>query len=73
MTNRDEIWTRFSNIYWHDSKLIDVHVLQRTEKGTYDLQLDLDLIVSFSAGKVDRESEARFSGIAGSFRPTLIY
>ena len=52
--NKDEVCTNFSKIYWHDSKLIDLHVLKRAEKASYDLQLDLDLIVKLSQGNVDR-------------------
>lgn len=55
--NRDQICSEFSEICWHDSKLIDLHVLKHSEKGSYDLQLDLDLIVNFSESKVDRSKQ----------------
>lgn len=51
--NADETCARFSKIYWHDSKLINLHILKRPEEGQYDLQLDLNLIVSFSPGNTE--------------------
>jgi len=50
---KNQVCENFSKLYWHDSKLIDLHILQRSEDRGYDVRLGLDLIVSFSGGKVD--------------------
>ena len=53
--NNEEVCARFSRIYWHDSKLIDIHILKRVGTRLYDLRLDLDLIISSGEGKVERK------------------
>ncbi|MGH9874932.1 MAG: hypothetical protein ACRD9S_20955 [Pyrinomonadaceae bacterium] len=52
------VCARFSQIYWHDSKLLDLHLLRHPEKKKYDLRLDLDLIVGFSEGNVERRKQS---------------
>ena len=54
----DEVCAKFSQIYWHDSKLLDLHLLKHPEKKQYDLRLDLDLIVSFSEGRTERSKQS---------------
>lgn len=64
MTNRvDEICDLFKQTRWHDSKLLGLHLIGNTNNLEYDLRLDLDLIMGFSQGKVERiRSAALFSG-----------
>jgi len=56
--NADEVCARFSQLYWHDSKLLDLHLVKHAEKKRYDLRLDLDLIVSFSEGRIERSNKS---------------
>jgi len=42
---------RFSNLYWHDSRLLQQHVLRRTESRGYDVRLDFDFIQDYGTGK----------------------
>ena len=50
---KNEICANFSKLYWHDSKLIDLHILLRSEPRGYDVRFRLDLIVGFPGGKVE--------------------
>lgn len=60
--NRGKICESFSQILWHDSKLLGLHLSRNPEKPQYDLRLDLNLIVGFSEGKIERrEQSALFS------------
>lgn len=52
LSNR-EVCAKFSGIHWHDSKLINLHLVRLPGERKYDLQLDLDLITHFERGKVD--------------------
>ena len=54
----EQICTEFSKIYWHDSKLLDLHLTKHKETRRYDLRLDLDLIVGFAEGKVERRLQS---------------
>jgi hypothetical protein len=54
MKDRVKICELFSQTRWHDSKLLGLHLFRHPEKPQYDLRLDLDLIVGFSGGKVER-------------------
>src|SRR6185295_8653090 len=56
--NRGKICESFSQIRWHDSKLLGLQLFRNTEKPQYDLQLDLDLIVGFSEGKIERKRQS---------------
>ena len=47
----------FSQVKWHDSKLLAVHLIKNPEKLQFDLQLDLNLIVGYSEGKVERRKQ----------------
>jgi len=62
MTNKNEkICESFSQIMWHDSKLLGLHLVKDPDKGRYDLQLDLNLIV-YSEGKIEwKRQSALFS------------
>lgn len=42
---------RFSNLYWHDSMLLQHHVLQRKESRGYDVRMDFDFIESYGTGR----------------------
>lgn len=55
---RERICATFAQIYWHDSKLQDLHLVKNPETRQYDLRLDLDLIVSFSEGQVERREQS---------------
>ena len=46
--NNTDICARFSQVPWHDSELIDVHLLRIPEKLQYDLRLDLNLITGYT-------------------------
>ena len=48
----------FSQILWHDSKLLELHLIRNPEKPQYDLRLDLNLIVGYSEGKVERRRQS---------------
>ena len=54
----DQICAEFSKIFWHDSKLLDLHLTQHEETRRYDLRLDLDLIVGFSEGEIERRLQS---------------
>lgn len=43
----DAVCARFSQIYWHDSKLLEMHLLKDEESRHYDLRLDLNLIIDY--------------------------
>ena len=54
----EKIYESFSQIRWHDSKLIDVHLIRNPEKPQYDLRLDLNLVVGYSGGKTERRKQS---------------
>jgi hypothetical protein len=56
--NRGKIYESFSQILWHDSKLLGLHLFRNPEKPQYDLRLDLNLIVGFSEGKIERRKQS---------------
>jgi len=56
--NSEKICELFSQIKWHDSKVLAIHLTKNSEKPRYDLRLDLDLIVGFSEGKVERKKQS---------------
>lgn len=56
--NRGKICESFSQILWHDSKLLGLHLSRNPEKPQYDLRLDLNLIVGFSEGKIERRKRS---------------
>jgi hypothetical protein len=58
MIAKEEICAEFSKIFWHDSKLLDLHLTQHEETRQYDLRLDLDLITGFSEGKIERRLQS---------------
>ncbi len=59
MTEQSEkVCAFFSKIYWHDSKLLDLHLIKYPDKMRYDLRLDLNLIVGSSEGKVERRKQS---------------
>lgn len=46
--NKSETCTRFSDVPWHDSELIDLHLAKVPDSNQYDLRLDLNLITGYS-------------------------
>jgi hypothetical protein len=54
----EKICESFSQIRWHDSKLLGLNLIKNTEKPQYDLRLDLNLIVSFSEGRIERRKRS---------------
>jgi hypothetical protein len=44
ISNKDRICDAFSRLHWHDSRLLDLHLLKITEARLYELQLDIDFI-----------------------------
>lgn len=52
-----EVCTRFSQLHWHDSKLLDLHLL-RVPGRKYDLRLDLDFIVGFTERQAERANKS---------------
>jgi hypothetical protein len=54
----NEVFTRFAQIHWHDSKLLDLHLLKDAENKKYDLRLDLELVVSPNLGSVEWSKES---------------
>ena len=59
MTKKSQkICESFAQIKWHDSKLLGLHLIRNLEKPQYDLRLDLNLIVGFSEGKVERRKQS---------------
>lgn len=58
-----DIRERFSQVQWHDSKILDLHLVRDGEKKQYDLRVELNLIVSFSKGRTERSKKvALFEG-----------
>jgi hypothetical protein len=57
-SNDDEVCVAFSQIRWHDSKLVDLHLVRDGEKKKYDLRLNLDLIEGFSEGRSKRSNRS---------------
>jgi hypothetical protein len=55
---REKICESFSQVRWHDSKLLGLHLFTNSEKLQYDLQLDLDLIVGYSEGNIERRKQS---------------
>ena len=54
---------RFSQVQWHDSKLLNLQLVKHADRKQYDLRLDLDLIIGFSQGRTERsEKSALFEG-----------
>lgn len=59
MTNKSEkICESFSKVLWHDSKLLGLHLIRNPEKPQYDLRMDLNLIVGYSEGKIERRRQS---------------
>lgn len=59
MTRKNEkICESFSQIRWHDSNLLDLHLIRNPEKRQYDVRLDLNLIVGYSEGKIERRKQS---------------
>lgn len=56
--NSEKICELFSQIRWHDSKVLAIHLTKNSEKPQYDLRLDLDLIVGFLERKVQRRMQS---------------
>ena len=54
----EEICESFAQIKWHDSKLLGLYLIRNPEKPQYDLRLDLNLIVGFSEGKIERRKQS---------------
>lgn len=50
----DEVCARFSRLHWHDSKLLNLHLLKVPDERKYDLQLEIDLITGFEEGEFQR-------------------
>jgi hypothetical protein len=48
---------RFSQVKWHDSKLLDLQLVKRADRKQYDLRLDLDLVIGFSQGRTERSKK----------------
>lgn len=53
----EKVCGRFSQVHWHDSKLLNIHLLKDPEKRAYSLRLDINLIINFSGGKVERRKK----------------
>jgi hypothetical protein len=51
--NKSDICAKFSHVFWHDSELLNVHILRDSEKNQYDLRLDLNVITGFSEGRTE--------------------
>lgn len=60
--SKAQVCARFSQVLWHDSKIIDLHLLKDPENYQYDLRLDVRLMTGFSQGKVEARKTALFSG-----------
>jgi hypothetical protein len=59
MTQKNEkIYQSFSQISWHDSKLLGLHLIRNQEKPQYDFRLDLNLIVGYTEGKIERRKQS---------------
>lgn len=58
--NANDICARFSQVPWHDSKIIDLHLARSTDKLEYDLRLDLNLI---TPGTKDRSEINHHSAV----------
>ena len=56
--NRGKICESFTQIKWHDSKLLGLYLIRNPEKPQYDLRLDLNLIVGYSKGEVERKKQS---------------
>ena len=56
--NSETLCASFSKIHWHDSKLLDLHLINHPESLQYDVRLDLDLIVGFSEGKTEYKKQS---------------
>ena len=53
----DVVCARFSELHWHDSKLLNLHLLRIPGERKYDLQLDIDLIMGFEHGEFQRSDK----------------
>ncbi|HEY6802125.1 MAG TPA: hypothetical protein VI306_00980 [Pyrinomonadaceae bacterium] len=54
---------KFSQVQWHDSKLLDLQLVKHADRKQYDLKLDLDLSIGFSQGRTERSTKsALFEG-----------
>jgi hypothetical protein len=52
----EEICNRFSQVYWHDSKLLNISLIKDLELRQYDLELDINLRLS---GAIEPRERAR--------------
>ena len=50
--SKAEVCARFSQNKWHDSRIVELHLVKESE-GRYDLLLDLNLITGYSEGKYE--------------------
>lgn len=55
---RSEVCARFSEVRWHDSKLLDLSLLKDKTRKKYDLRLSLDLIVGSKQGVIERSKKS---------------
>jgi hypothetical protein len=55
--HNDRRCASFSQIHWHDSKLLDLHLQKHPERNQYDLRMDLDLIQRFSEDQIERRKQ----------------
>ena len=55
-----ELCRRFSEVRWHDSKLLELYLLKDGKRKKYDLRLSLELIVGVKEGEVVRSKKSAF-------------
>jgi hypothetical protein len=53
----DEVCSRFSEVRWHDSKLLDLCLLKDNLRKRYDMRLSLDLIIGWREGIIERSKK----------------
>ena len=46
--NKSETCAKFAAVRWHDSELIDLHLVRVPDSHQYDLRLDLNLITGYT-------------------------
>jgi hypothetical protein len=55
---RDKICESFSQVGWHDSKLLGIYLSRHPEKPQFDVRFDLNLIVGYAEAKIERRKQS---------------
>ena len=53
----EDVCNNFGQLYWHDSRIINLHLLKDSANRKYNLELDVDLFEKNLSGKLERKGK----------------